>query len=333
MKKILAIIFLVIILPVLLLDGIYQPAAEIKWGANFSISQAVYVAGDEWRQLYLSLLDELKPQRLRLMAYWPVIEPARGKFDFSQIDYLLAQAGSRNIEVILVLGRKQPRWPECHHPEWFEGLEQEEQGEAVTQMLEASVTHFKKFANIKAWQIENEPFFVFGENCPAVKKDLFKRELALVKRLDPDRPIVVTDSGEKGTWLPAAWAGADIFGSTMYRTVYHDRRQKYITYPIPPALYRIRTSLLRLLSKTDQIIGVELQAEPWFTTDVYQTPLAEQVRLMNKAVFWQNIEYARAVGFEENYLWGAEWWYWARQQGQPELWEEAKRLFQNPGAV
>ena len=41
-----------------------------------------------------------------------------------------------------------------------------------------------------------------------------------------------------------------------------------------------------------------------------------------------HVNYAKRTGFAGAYLWGAEWWYWLKQeQGVDELWDEAIKLF------
>ncbi len=48
---------------------------------------------------------------------------------------------------------------------------------------------------------------------------------------------------------------------------------------------------------------------------------------MNGEKFLENVAYARRVGFAENYFWGVEWWYYARQvKGDAEIWNLAKKL-------
>jgi hypothetical protein len=305
----------------------FYPAKEIIWGLNFSILQAKFL-GQDWKKLYHEILNDFHPQRLRIMVYWQSLEPKRGVFDFEDIDYLLSEASKYQAKVILVLGHKQPRWPECHHPEWYDSLTPREQEQATLKMLEEAVDHFRISRAVYAWQIENEPFFQYGPDCPSIDRDFYRREIAEVRALD-SRPIIVTDSGEKGAWLPVSLAGGQILGSTMYREVYHNEKKKYVKYYIPPALYRIKAGIVKFFSPIKEFIGVELQAEPWFATDVFQTDWSRQQELMNPEILTANLDYARRVGFAENYLWGVEWWYWAKAQGHPEMWETARQIL-NP---
>jgi len=316
---------LVLVLLGLYFDWRFQQSAQPNWGLNFSITHAQYL-GFDWKKMYRDILTDLKPQRLRVMALWEVIEPAQDKYNFADIDYILTEAEKQGVQIILTLGHKQPGWPECHHPAWYEQLSAADQEAALLTMLEQAVSHFQQYSSVAAWQIENEPFFVFGPDCQAISADTFAKEIALVRKLDP-RPIVLTDSGEKGWWLPTARFGADIFGSTMYRKIYHHKRQKYVEYFVPSIWYRIKGGMLKEILGIEKVIGVELQAEPWFITDVYETPWPEQKILMNAKILERNAEYARRVGFAENYFWGVEWWYYGKEkQNDPEMWEAAKKI-------
>lgn len=323
--KIVIIVLLVILALPLFFYYQYQPPANASWGLNFSPENASYLGLDP-QQLFLSTLDDFHPPEVRIMAYWDELEPVRGQFDFSLIDRMLEETERRGIKVILVLGHKQPRYPECHEPSWYQGLAGQEKPVAVLTMLRAAVEHFRQFRSVRYWQVENEPFFPYGQNCPTLPKDLLAAELGAVKSLDA-RPTLVTDSGEKGAWLPSVWAGADAFGSTMYRQVYEGKQQKYLKYPIPPFVYRIRAGVLETFSPVRQILNVELQAEPWFISTVYDTPWPEQAKLMNPQIFAEYAAYAAQVGFAQNYFWGLEWWYWAKAQGHPEMWQAVKDFF------
>jgi len=303
----------------------FTPATQTNFGLTFSTRYAAYLGFDP-KQMYLDILSDLKPKKLRLIAYWEDIEPQRGKFDFQQMDEMLAESDKEKIDVILDLGLKQPRWPECHQPAWYNDLNQEQQKQAILSMLQASVTHFKKFSSIKTWQIENEPYFVFGLSCPAMDPGQVQNEIKLVKEND-SRPVIITDSGERGNWVRTAQY-ADELGVTMYRTVYSSWFG-YYHYPIPAWFYRLKAGYFKTF-ENKPIVGIELQAEPWFIKAIADTDLDTQKTLMNPKVFETNIEYARKAGIGDNYLWGAEWWYWmAKHNGDWGMWAAAKKLLSN----
>lgn len=303
----------------------FEPEKDFTWGINYSIPQAHYLGLDA-RKTYQEILRDLKPSVVRLPVYWETVEREKDKFDFSDYDFLLSESAKAGAKAILVLGYKQPRWPECHEPAWAKDLESGNRNQEILNYIRAAVERYKDHDAIAAWQVENEPFFPYGPNCGSVSQSQFSKELALVKSLD-NRPIVVTDSGEKGAWIHVAWVGGDIFGSTMYREVHHHKKG-YVKYSIPPALYRLKAGVVKALTRADKFVGIELQAEPWFDTDVYHTPWERQSELMNPQRFAENVDYARRVGFAQNYFWGVEWWYWAKKEGHPEMWEAAKRFFE-----
>ncbi len=311
----------------LALFGIGRPQKQIIWGLTFSSIRAEELGYDP-QVLLATILTDLHPKKVRIPAYWSELEPQQDQFDFSKIENLLTETDKRGTDVIVVLGKKQPRWPECHQPDWFNSLQPNEQNSAILSMLEKSVTQLKHHQSITAWQIENEQFFEYGPNCPKTDSKLYKQELNTVAQLD-SRPLITTDSGEKGLWLKSAWSGAEILGSTMYREVYHDKKGKYITYELPWWTYNIKAGLIKLFTNTDEVIGVELQAEPWLIiANPKATSPEEQLTHMNPDVFKNNIAYATKVGFPENYLWGVEWWYWmAREHNDSSMLNEAKTFF------
>ncbi|MBI2607498.1 MAG: beta-galactosidase [Candidatus Doudnabacteria bacterium] len=304
------------------------PQEEAEWGISFSHSHAEYL-GFDWRTMYLDMLNDLKPKKLRLMTYWDALEPEKGVYDFQAVDEMLIEAEKQNIDVILVVGRKQPRWPECHNPAWFDGYSSEEQDQEQLKFVKVSVEHFKQFKAIKIWQVENEALFNFGEGCTNTPKLVLQQEMGIVRALD-NRPIMVTDSGELGRWVPVAkTAKPDIFGTTMYRTIYNEYTG-YLKYPLPPGFFKIKSGILRTLTPITDIRGVELQAEPWFKDPIEATDLETQMTLMNPKIFADNIEYAKKTGLKEHYLWGVEWWYWlAHKQGDWGMWQTAKELLVN----
>jgi len=304
--------------------GIVNNPEDIKWGVAFSKVFATEM-GLDWRESYLAVLDDLGAKRIRLPIYWQDVESKKGKFDFSDYDWMIEEAQKRDAQLILVVGRKLPRWPECHAPFWADKLSEDEKQEKILSVIEKEIKRYKDIPNLYLWQVDNEPFLPFGE-CTTTNKDFLDREVAKVREIDPNHKIMITDSGELSIWVRAA-KRADIFGTTMYRVIYKNPIG-YFKYPLPPQFFWLKANLVHLFYPQKPIIVSELQAEPWGPKLIYDLSLEEQEKSMSLKQFHENIEYAKKVGFPENYLWGVEWWYWLKtKHNKPEFWEAAKEIF------
>lgn len=295
-----------------------------KFGVTFSKPFAEKL-GYDWKAVYLAILDELGARAFRLPAYWDEIEKEKGVYDFSDLDWQINEAGKRGAKIILAIGQRLPRWPECHIPEWLVGASAQERQKRLMSFLEETVLRYKDNPSVWAWQVENEPFLIgFGE-CPEFDAGFLDEEIALVKNLDKSRPVIVSDSGELSLWL-RAYKRSDIFGTTMYKVVWDERLpgEGYFKYPLPPEFFWLKANLVRFFYGDKPIVVVELQAEPWGPKMIYETDYEEHKKSMDFEQFKENIEYARQVGFEEAYLWGAEWWYLVKEKyGDDRFWKEA----------
>ena len=324
-------LFLTILIVILLLIvgyffvGSVKPAENISWGVVFSQKHAKYL-GLDWQKTYLALLDDLGVKKVKIASYWDLIEPQEDDYDFTDLDWQITEAQKRGVEILLAVGMKSPRWPECHIPGWAEKIGKDGQQEKILKFLEVAVLLYRDSDAIKGWRVENEPFFVFGE-CPWTDKEFLKKEVGLIKSLDSKhRPIIIAESGEGFFWFKAAGIG-DVVGITMYKKVWISQLGLYLTYPFPPVLYHRKAELVRKLFHKE-VISVELQAEPWCRQGIRDCSLEEQSKTMNLQFFQENVGFAKKTGLKEFYFWGAEWWYWMKEaQGQPEIWGEAKKLF------
>jgi len=283
--------------------------------------------GMDRREVFLAILDELKAKYLRIPVYWDEAEPEDDHYDFSEVDWQLQEAERRVAKVILAIGRKLPRWPECHEPPWVKSQNQDSKSQKLLEHLEVVVNRYKDHPALSRWQVENEPFLPFGEDCLLFGGGFLDRELELVKRLDAHHPIVVTDSGELSIWVRAL-KRADIFGTTMYRRVWNENLG-YFTYPLPPGFFRVKRAIAEFFVGPKPMFVSELQLEPWGPKLLYETPLEESLSRFGTSTFRENIEYAKKSGFDEFYLWGVEWSYWLKLQGHPEMWEEARKIIQS----
>ncbi|QQG43123.1 MAG: hypothetical protein HYW45_02880 [Candidatus Daviesbacteria bacterium] len=319
---------------------------DLTWGLSFSPRYAKELNLDP-PATFEDILANFKVKNIRLSAYWDEIEPfdsssttsvtlstgsltagAQGKpFYFEDLDYYINQAAKYQAQVILVLGHKIPRWPECYYPGWLDSQNNSLRQSRQLIMLEEAVKHYRSFTNIAAFQIENEPLLPFG-NCQLDSREFIKKEVDLVRSYS-QKPIILSDSGELRPWVTAMKL-SDIFGTTLYRRVKTPFNFDF-TYPFPPIFYSLKSALVRNLfaPQNKKTIIVELQAEPWLFKGVTQTPIEEQTKIFNLKDLQDNIEFAEKTGFDSAYLWGVEWWYFMAKAGHPEYLEKAKALFRS----
>ncbi len=325
LKKIMfGLLFLFILFFSLLFVGSVPQADKIAWGVNFSQKHSQSL-GLDWKENYLALLDDLKVKNIKLAAHWDLIHPQENQFNFQDLDWQVEKAEEKGVKLVLAIGMKTPRWPECHIPEWAKNKSKQEQQKEILKMLENIILRYKDSPTIKYWQVENEPFFPFGD-CPWVDKDFLKKEIDLVKSLDKKDRVLISDSGEGSFWIQAAIFG-DIVGTTIYKKAWFRQLGFYIHYPFPPIFYARKAQIINKLFDKE-VICVELQAEPWGPSLLYDSPLEEQEKTMNLEQFKANIEFAKKTGLKEFYLWGSEWWYWMKEkQNRPAIWDEAGKIF------
>lgn len=295
---------------------------RLDYGVTFSQKYAAEL-GLNWREAYLAILNDLSVKKLRLIAYWDLLERARNKYDFRDLDWQIEQAQANNAQIILTIGQRVPRWPECHEPVWSKTLSQEEKEKELLEYLTVIIKRYQTNPAIIAWQPENEPFLrVFG-HCPKLNKDFYQKELAQIRSLD-NRPLVVTESGELSTWLKAGKV-ADYVGTSVYRITWN-KYWGYFYYPLPPAYYYLKMLLVKLVTPIKGVLVSEMQMEPWLGKPIVSTPLAEQALSMNAGRFQKNFRYIRKTGLSPVYFWGVEWWYWLKEQGDDSIWNLAKQL-------
>lgn len=313
-----------------------NPNRPIVWGVTFSekFSQKM---GLDWKKNYDAIVNDLGIKRLRLIAYWDLIEKQKGQYDFADLDYQINFAEKNGAKVILAIGQKVPRWPECHLPQWLlrefpnpkSQFPNDDYKKELLRYVEVIVNRYRHSPSILYWQVENEPFLRFGE-CPPFDTNLLDKEMALLKSLDRKHPILMTDSGELSLWFLAAQRG-DVFGTTMYRRVY-DKVFGAIDYNLPPEFFRLKEKLARAATRDSnkRYIVAELGAEPWLLHQLYETTVQDQLKVFDLSYFKDTVSYAKAAGFDEYYLWGAEWWYWMKEkQGDSTFWDFAETVFRS----
>lgn len=314
------------------LFGLYlvqKPVPEhIIYGMSFNTPYAREL-GLDWKDSYRAILDELGVRHLRLAAQWDMVEPAEGIYNWSELDYQLSLAETYKADVIFGVGRRLPRWPECHVPTWAKDDTWEVQKESIRTYIAETVNRYKTNPTIIYWQVENEPYLeLFAtEQCGKLDETFLEEEIALVRSLDSTRPILVTDSGNLGTWK-GAYSHGDVFGTSVYVYFWNPELGQFKTI-LPPWFYRLKEGALQIVYGAKKTFLIELSAEPWLLSPVVDTSLEVQYARMNLDKMNEIIEYAKETRYTNQYLWGAEWWYWLHLQGESHMWERGKTLFRD----
>lgn len=318
--------FLVILISVaaFLFVGGAEPSDNITWGATFGHSRAEEL-GLDWQETYLALLDDVQLRNFRIPVYWDELEPSKGEFRFDAWDWQLDRLSERGGKAFLAVGMKLPRWPECRMPEWAEGLSIEKRNREQLRMMREVVERYSDHEAVWGWQIENEPFLTFGD-CPesSIEEAFLDEQIELVRSLDPDSQIIITDTGEHSFWWRSP-PKADVFASTLFRVIHHPWLG-FVRYKYPPVMYHRKAQWVQWRHPDVRVMIGELQAEPWVTSQpLTDHSLEDQYETMNPDMFAETFDYAKRTGLNEFYLWGAEWWYWAKTEaGDDRIWEIAK---------
>lgn len=284
---------------------------SVEYGTSFSQKYAEEL-GLDWKQTYLAILDDLKIEKLRLMSYWDIHEPELGEYNFENLDWQLDEAAKREVDVVLVLGARQPRYPECHLPGWADNLESEELDTFLIDYVKHVSGRYVDHPAIEAWQLENEPKNVVFSTCkPYFNRERLEDEFAAVREIDPNREIYMTLSTEYQ--LPLIGAVGDRVGYSVYEEVSVPVFGKNVQWQhiVPSSWHSFRSGLVSFHKDKPTYIH-ELQAEPWGTQATINLSEEEQARSMTPEKFLDNLDYAQETGNKLIYLWGSEWWYWQK---------------------
>ncbi len=302
----------------------------IELGATF-ISDYARFYGLDAEETFIATVDDLGFERLRLVSYWNKHEAERGVYDFSDLDWQFAIAEEKGVDVTLTLGLRQPRWPECHVPEWAAELPQDEWYPELKDYMKATIERYKDSPALVDYQLENEFLLeVFGE-CPDHSRERLIDEFNFVKSLDPTKPIIVSRSNNATPSWPVGEPRADVIGAAVYKRVWDKTvTKRYFEYPLPAWYYSFLAGGAKLTTGRDSILH-ELQAEPWLPDgfDMRDAPTEELYKSMNPEILEERFQYGRDTGMKVIDLWGVEWWYYRKvSQDDDSFWEVAREQIQ-----
>jgi hypothetical protein len=117
-----------------------------------------------------------------------------------------------------------------------------------------------------------------------------------------------------------------MLGTSVYEHFWNPELGQFRTV-LPPWVYRVKDNVMAVLYGDKPTVLIELSAEPWLLEPIVDVPLETQFTRMNLEKFEDILQYAEKTRFEEQYLWGAEWWYWLKLQDKPEMWNRGQKLY------
>ncbi|MEQ1666389.1 MAG: beta-galactosidase, partial [Bdellovibrionales bacterium] len=257
-----------------------------QFGASFSLHRCSELGLNKKRLLKATLKD-LGFKRLRLMSYWNIHEQKPEKYDFKELDWQMNMAEKYGAKVTLCLGKRQPRWPECHMPEWAKELPKSEWYQALFDFITVVVKRYKDHPALESWQLENEALLKEFGDCHDrdFSHKRLQKELELVKNLDDKHPVIMSLSDSWG--FPFKKPIPDIYAMSLYRITLN-KKSKYSTSSRPSRFYKLRSLVIGAVRNKPVFIH-ELQAEPWLPNSILESSIEEQLEYMNPEILTANI--------------------------------------------
>jgi len=279
------------------------------------------------RSTFEHIINDLRPAKIRLPVYWDEIQKtATSSLDFSRLDFYVRRAEEKGVKLTLAIGYKVPRYPECFIPEWAHNLSESDFDKSILKEIGVVVNRYKNSPALDMWQVENEPFFPFGQCSRPISTGRLKSEIHKVHELDKTHPVMITESGEFGFWSITPQE-TDVLGVSLYRR----QLSPYISWfksPLPPFFYEAKTNLFKFFhGQNKEVVVSELQTEPWANDPLLKTGVSYQLKVMPVSDIKDNIEFSKNAGFNSIYLWGVEWWYYIAEKGHPEYLNAAIQIF------
>jgi hypothetical protein len=329
-----------------------EPRESTRLGISFRPLQAEAM-GLQPKSTMAALL-EYPYVLVRLAAHWNRLEPARGAFDPSDLDWQIDAAERAGKQILLGLGAvKNFGYPELFVPQHRLGTPLLEGSlisksshlellGAALEFMTRVVERYRDRPSIIAWQVEHEAVDPLGmEHSWRLATSFVEEEIAAVRRLDPDRPIVLNGflpmslpvalfqwwrTRDQGDSLTLAQSMADIVGVDLYPCHALAAAGGYGFYMGAGERawnHRSRRLLAPKAVKGQRMMITEGQAEPWESVTVPPNALGRAMASCPPERVIENynrcMRWARQTGstLDAYLFWGAEYWL-LRQQGGDE---------------
>ncbi|HSW79224.1 MAG TPA: beta-galactosidase [Candidatus Saccharimonadales bacterium] len=306
-----------------------QEGKPLVLGASFIPAYAKQL-GVNPRDTLHAMFTELGIKHVRYVSYWSDIEPKQGTYNFKTLDWEFAEANANHAKVTLAIGLRQPRWPECHPPNWVDTTQPYQQWlPQIEQYMQKVIERYKGNPALESYQLENEYFLkVFGE-CKNYSRERLVAEYNFVKQQDPGHTVIIARSNNNIGW-PINAPTPDEYGVSVYKRVWVPLIGRYVEYPFPAWFYAALAGGSELLQGKNMVIH-ELQAEPWppHSKNLVDTTIEEQNGSLSPKRLEGRFTYGEATGIKQMDLWGAEFWYYRKVKlNNPDLWNVAKQQYQ-----
>ena len=317
-------------------------AIDLKVGTTF-IQINAEALGLNWKSAYREIVNDIGIKQIRIPIFWDQIEPQPGMFEWKTLDWQMQEATKANAKILLVVGHRVPRYPECYAPDWTRSLNDRDFKQALFKMTMAAVLHFQDHPALDAWQVENEPLAKIlgkiwgGENCREVAPWVAE-EVRLVRSLDQMHPTIVTFAFSP--WMTSQLRqtldfDSDVVAITLFNKLFF-RSPVYSGYVemfkmgfFSPLRLAYQKAIAQRQGKPFWV--AEMQAEPWGPDGPYRFARPEDAYLsMNPDRLTETWNYATRSGISRLYLWGAEWWLSERDKGNPSMLNAVKGLVAHP---
>lgn len=325
----------------------------VQVGVSFSQRRAADL-GLDYRAAFRQVLD-MNFRVVRLAVYWDDADSS----GFESTDWLMQTAAAANQPVVLTVGMKSLGWPEFFIPERY--LPSTAEGGDVSQdpalsagtlaFVARAVERYRGYSNIVRWQVENEPFNRAGPNRWWIGKDLLAREVSLTRSLDP-RPVIINVFGHFDMRLDqmSSRNGMTLGGLLGFDADAAERDSLSVLRPGDAigfdAYTRIgysmfgRDAVAEANGDWDEYIArwravaagqgkhtwvTEMQAEPW---EAQRSTLGSP-KSFAAGDMQRMFRDLKDTGQSTVLLWGAEYWLWRLENGDPTWLEAARQILRD----
>lgn len=289
-----------------------EQSKPFTYGVSFIPDYAQSLGVDP--QQTMDALLNIGVKQFRLVSYWSDGEPTAGQYNFSQLDWEFAKAEAAHAKITLTLGLRQPRWPECHQPDWTTSEPTALWQAQLELYMKAVIQRYQHSPALQSYQLENEYFLKGFGTCTDFSRQRLISEYNLVKQTDPSHPIIVGRSNN-ALGFPTGQPQPDEFSISVYKRVWDAGvSHRYLEYPFPAWFYGFLGGVQKIFMHKDMVLG-ELQAEAWPPNgkSITETSLAEQNKSLDAKRLKDRFQYGKATGMRTIDLWGAEYWYYRQQ--------------------